>query len=191
MTPAEWRRFASPIVGENWGFSKRLAYWRPVDWVVYGILAEGSSSGGFYLWDVRIPLYESRTVINLSWSRRVGGGSKRWEMDAAAAQAIAETQRSIAAAVEAADSVLITTPLNLGMQETWAYGLVLEGKIAAAVEVLGRVCRYEAEYEWERIMVARATEMRELLLADRVPDVLDRISGWRTATARSIGIRLG
>jgi hypothetical protein len=193
VTPAEWRRFASQVLGENWGFSKLLAYWQPVSWVLYGILAERSSSGGFYLWDVRMPLYVQSSVIDLSWSERVGGGTQTWDTDAAGAQAIAEAQRSVAAAVQAADSVLLAPPGgadNVRMQEARAYGLVLEGRTDAAVEVLGRVCRYGANYPWERDIVARATEVRDLLLAHRSADVLDRISGWRAGTAHTIGVRL-
>lgn len=193
MTPAEWRRFASPVLGENWAFSKLLAYWCPVSWVLYGILAERSSSGGFYLWDVRMPLYQKSSVIDLSWSERVGGGTRVWEADAAGARAIAETERSVAAVAQAADSVLLVPPGgadNVRMQEARAYGLVLEGATDSAVEVLGRVCRYDGKYPWERELLARASEIRDLLLAHRTSDVLDRIEGWRAATARTIGVRL-
>jgi hypothetical protein len=193
MTPAEWKRFASPILGENWAFSKLLAYWHPLSWVLYGILAERSSSGGFYLWDIRVPLYVQSAVIDLSWSERVGGGTQLWDMDAAGSDAISRTQRSVAAAAQAADSVLIPPPGgadNVRMQEARAYGLVLEGAPAAAVEVLGRVCRYDATYPWERDLIARATKIRDLLLADRSSEVLDRLASWRATTASAIGVRL-
>lgn len=193
MTPAEWKRFASPILDENWRFSKLLAYWHPVSWVLHGILAERSSSGGFYLWDLRMALYVQSSVIDLSWSERVGGGTQLWNVDAAGADAIARTARSVAAAAQSADSVLLPPPGgadNVRMQEARAYGLVLEGASDAAVEVLSRVCRYDATYPWERDLVARASENRDLLLAQRSPDVLDRLAGWRASTAQAIGVRL-
>lgn len=193
MTPAEWKRFSSPTLDENWAFSKLLAYWHPVSWVLYGILAERSSTGGLYLWDVRMPLYVPSSVIDLSWSERVGGGTRLWNVDAAGAHAIARTARSVAAAAEAADSVLLPPPGgadNVRMQEARAYGLVLEGASEAAVEVLGRVCRYDATYPWEHDLIARATENRDLLLAQRSSDVLDRLADWRASTARAIGVRL-
>jgi hypothetical protein len=193
MTPADWKRFASSVLGGNWAFSKLLAYWSPVSWVLYGILAERSSSGGFYLWDVRMPLYVPSSAIDLSWSERVGGGTRVWDTDAAGARAIAETEQSVAGAARAADSVLLRPPGgadNVRMQEARGYGLVLEGASDAAVEVLGRVCRYDAKYPWERDLVARASEIRSLLLADKSSDVLDRIAGWRAATALTIGVRL-
>jgi hypothetical protein len=193
MTPAEWKRFASPILGENWAFSKLLAYWHPVSWVLCGILAERSSSGGFYLWDVRMPLYVPSSVIDLSWSERIGGGTRSWETDVAGADAIARAQRSVAAAALAADPVLIPPPGgadNVRMQEARAYGLVLEGAFDAAVEVLGRVCRYDATYPWERDLIARATDNRDSLVTHRSAEVLDRLAGWRATTARAIGVRL-
>jgi hypothetical protein len=193
MTPAEWKRFASPILDDNWRFSKLLAYWHPVSWVLHGILAERSSSGGFYLWDLRMPLYVQSSVIDLSWSERVGGGTQLWHLDAAGADAIARTEHSVAAAAQAADSVLLPPPGgadNVRMQEARAYGLVLEGAVDAAVEVLGRACRYDATYPWERELVARASKNRDLLLAQRTSDVLDRLAGWRASTAQAIGVRL-
>ncbi|MBI4882800.1 MAG: hypothetical protein HY826_01945 [Actinobacteria bacterium] len=164
-----------------------------MSWVLYGVLAERSSSGGFHLWDVRMPLYVQSSVIDLTWSERVGGGTRVWDTNAAGAQAIAETERSVAAAAEAPDSVLLLPPGgadNVRMQAARAYGLVLEGATDAAVEVLGRACRYDAKYPWERDLVARASEIREMLVAHRLSDVLDRIAGWRATTARTIGIRL-
>lgn len=193
MTPAEWKRFASPMLDENWRFSKLLAYWHPVSWVLHGILAERSSSGGFYLWDLRMPLYVQSSVVDLSWSERVGGGTRLWDADAAGADAIARTEQSVAAAAQAADSVMLPPPGgadNVRMQEARAYGLVLEGAADAAVEVLSRVCRYDATYPWERELVARASENRDLLLAQRTSDVLDRLAGWRASTAKAIGVRL-
>ncbi len=193
MTPAEWKRFASPLLGDGWAFSKLLAYWRPVGWVLYGILAERSSSGGFYLWNVRMPLYVQSTVIDLSWSERVEGGTRLWEMDTAAADAIGRAQRSVGAAALAADSVLIPPPGgadNVRMQEARAYGLVLEGAFDAAVEVLARVCRYDANYPWEHDLIARAMENRDSLVGHRYAEVLDRLAVWRATTGRVIGIRL-
>lgn len=193
MTPADWKRFASPILDQNWRFSKLLAYWHPVRWVLHGILAERSSSGGFYLWDLRMPLYVPSSVVDLSWSERVGGGTRVWDVDAVGADAIARTGHSVTAAAKAADSVLLPPPGgadNVRMQEARAYGLVLEGASDAAVEVLGRVCRYDATYPWERELVARASENRDLLLAQRTSDVLDRLAEWRASTAHAIGVRL-
>jgi hypothetical protein len=193
MTPAEWKRFASPVLDENWQFSRLLAYWHPVSWVLHGVLAERSSSGGFYLWDLRMPLYVESSVIDLSWSERVGGGTRLWNVDGAGADAVARTGRSVAAAAQSAGSVLLPPPGgadNVRMQETRAYGLVLEGASAAAVEVLGRVCRYDATYPWVHDLVARATENRDLLLAQRPSDLLDRLASWRASTARAIGVRL-
>jgi hypothetical protein len=181
------------VLDENWRFSKLLAYWQPVSWVLHGILAERSSSGGFYLWDLRMPLYMPSSVIDLSWSERVGGGTRLWNVDSAGTDAVARTGRSVAVAAQSADTVLLPPPGgadNVRMQEARAYGLVLEDASDAAVEVLSRVCRYDATYPWERDLVARATENRDLLLAQRSSAVLERLAGWRAGTARAIGVLL-
>ncbi len=193
MTPAEWKRLASPALGPEWNFSKLLAYCAPVGWVLHGVLAERSRAGGFYLWSVRMPLYVRSTVLDLSWSERVGGGACVWEDGAAATQAVVDTGASIIDEVKAADCILIPPPGgadNVRMQEARAYGLVLEDAVTSAIEVLGRVCRYEASYPWEHDIVARASEVRAMLAGNKVQDVLALLAEWRSSTAAVLGVRL-
>lgn len=193
MRSAEWKRFAGPLLGPEWDFSKRLAYRKPVGWVVRGLLEEPSDWGGFYLWDVRMPLYVPSNVLVLSWSDRVGGGTCRWEVGPDAADAITRTAKSIAAAMDADDTVLLAPQGgvdNFRMQEARAYGLVLEGAVKSAIEVLGRVCRVDPRYQWQHEVLARASEIRTALIDGKVSEVLQRIGEWRTSTAAAIGVKL-
>jgi hypothetical protein len=77
------------------------------------------------------------------------------------------------------------------MQETRAYGLLIEGNEGGAIEVLGRVSRYPAQYPWEVEMVGRASDMRTKVEAGRASDVLEQLEKWRRASAKVIGVELG
>lgn len=75
MTAAQWKRAVQPTLPpvEQWSFRGKLAYRRPVDWVLLGVLGEGS---GFqrdrvYVWTLVMPLYIQVEHLVLSWSRRV------------------------------------------------------------------------------------------------------------------------
>ena len=102
-------------------------------------------------------MYAPSSVINLSWSERVGGVTCLWDIGPSAAEGVAQTVRTIAVEADAAESVIIPPPGcadNGHVQEARAYGLVLEGDVGAAIEVLGRVCRDDAKYPWERELLA-------------------------------------
>ena len=193
MKPAEWKRFAEPALGSGWAFSKGLAYCTPVGWVAHGVLAERSGEGGFYLWAVRLPLYYPTEVVVLDWSERIGGGTKVWNTSPEIFEVLRKEGNRIQAETKSCGSVLLVPPGgadNISMQETRAYGLVLEGHVDAAIEVLGRVLRYEPKYDWEHVMVARSRGVREQLISGAVDDVLALLSIWRSESARTVGISL-
>lgn len=193
MTPAQWRRMAIPIVGDGWRVSKFLVYRVPVGWVLNGLLAEQSRSGGFYIWQVRAPLYAPTTVLDLSWSERIGGGSAVYELDEVAASAVESAARQVVTESSAADGVVLDPPGgadNVRMQEARAYGLALQGDTSSAIEVLGRVMRYTARFPWEDELLIRAAAALEELKSGRVDDLLERISHWREVAAKSLGLDL-
>ena len=77
MNAAAWKRLVAPLLKDPWRVRKTLAYLKPVEWTLHGILGEGSpSSTGFYLWIVRMPLFVPASVVNLNWSERYGGGTR-------------------------------------------------------------------------------------------------------------------
>jgi hypothetical protein len=162
----------------------------PVGWMVRGLLAEPSTAGGFYLWDVRLPLYIPTDVVVLNWSTRVGGGSRVWSSQDAANVTMSAGE-NVREAAESQSSILLSPPGgadSVNMQEAKAYGLVLEGSVPAAVEVLSRVLTYVPTYEWELERYARASTVRTSLLNDDVATVLSLLGEWRRESAKLLRI---
>jgi hypothetical protein len=191
MKAVDWKRFAKPVLGEGWQFSKLFAYCAPVGWVVRGVLAERSSQGGFYLWEVRLPLYFPTDVLVLDWSERIGGGTRVWTVCPETALVLEREGARIGAKAAASVSLLLDPPGgadNVSMQEARAYGLVVVGRVESAVEVLGRVLQYEPKYDWEHVMFARAKGVREQLVKGDVQGVMRLLAEWRRQSAESLGI---
>jgi hypothetical protein len=93
------------------------------------------------------------------------------------------------------DALLVPDPPggadNVGMQETRAYGLFLAGDADSAVEVLGRVLRYEPKYDWERERADRAADIRRLIEAGLFDAVIRRFEAWRTEALDALLIDAG
>lgn len=196
MTPAEWRGLIRPYLDERWGVKGRLAYVRPTDsqHALRGVLAERSSGSGFYIWQVRLPLYgPSRKVLGLNWSDRVGGGSRTYtttDPDTDLAVRNAVDRALIEAALE---EVLLEPPGGADnglMQEVRGYGLLLLGDARGAVECLGRVEREPSEIgaEWERQLRDRAGMMKALIEAGGSASVIDQMRQWRAETLVNLGL---
>ena len=193
MRAAEWKRLAQTVLDSGWRFARSLAYRVPLGWVLHWLLPEDSAANppGFYLWIVRMPLLVPTDVIDLSWSDRFGNSSRVFEPEAPA------TQEALAQAAEqvtdhaTAESVVLEPPGgadNVLMQETRAYGLLLEGNVGGAVEVLGRVLRYEPRYPWEEDLARRAREMRALVEDGRTSDAVRQLEAWRSESMSALGV---
>ena len=80
------------------------------------------------------------------------------ELDEATQKALTEAMKAVEG--EVAKAQLVPDPPggadNVGMQEARGYGLFLEGDPSGALEVLGRVARYDANYPWEQHLAAPA-----------------------------------
>lgn len=193
MKAAEWRRLSKPVLDERWRLSRALAYRVPVGWVLYGLLAEDSPANppGFYLWMVRMPLVVPSDVIDLSWSERFGDSSRVFEPASTATQeALAGAAKVVSEEAAGSDSV-VDPPGgadNVRMQEARAYGLLLQGNTGGAIEVLGRVLRYEPRYQWEEDLVRRAGDMRSLIDHGRNGEAVDRLEGWRSQSLSALVI---
>lgn len=191
MKAADWKRLAKPVLGDGWRFTKSLAYRVPVGWVLHGLLAEDSPANhpDFYLWMVRMPLVVPTDVIDLSWSERFGGSSRVFEPGGTS------TQQALARAAELVSEQsaepLVDPPGgadNGRMQEARAYGLLLMGNAGGAIEVLGRVLRYEPRYTWEEELVERARGMRALVESNRADEAVERLEMWRSKSLSALGI---
>lgn len=181
MRATNWKRLAGPALeqtGADWCFRRALAYMKPVDWIVHGVLAEDSASRSeaFYLWVVRLPLFVPlEGVVDLSWSDRFGGASTTYSAADSDGLKAALTGAASAAMSLTREEVLVLDPPggadNVRMQETRAYGLALAGDDGGALEVLRRVQRHNASYPWEHELLARAGASASLIESGQLDDL--------------------
>ncbi|MCU0264176.1 MAG: hypothetical protein MUF09_11010 [Candidatus Nanopelagicales bacterium] len=110
----------------------------------------------------------------------------------AAAEAVAQAAVAVDRDAQA-DKLIVPEPGNVDRfrtHETWAYGLVLEGEVDKAIDILGGVCSAVTTFAWEREVVDRAAGIRAALVSGRVDEVRDQLAEWRSATAEAIGVQL-
>jgi hypothetical protein len=197
MKTADWKRLTKPVLqGDGWRVSKALTYRVPVGWVLHGLLAEDSAANhpSFYLWMVRMPLVVPTDVVDLSWSERFGDSSRTFDPTREEAQG-ALVQAAELISRQSADGEVVVDPPggadNVRMQEARAYGLVLKGDVAGAIEVLDRVHRYQARFAWEEELVQRAGDMRSLIAGGRLRQAVQRLETWRSGTLAALGVLPG
>lgn len=81
LRASEWKRTVRPHLGPGvrWEFRGRLCDRARVSLFVMGVLGEGSSfDQGVYVWRVTMPLYVPGETVVLTYSRRIGGGRKKF-----------------------------------------------------------------------------------------------------------------
>ncbi len=193
MRAAEWKRLTKPVLTDGWRFSKSLAYRVPVGWVLHGLLAEDSPANqpDFYLWIVQMPLVVPTDVVDLSWSERFGDSARVFDPSTPATQDTIAQAANLVAERALTGEVVVDPPggaENVRMQEARAYGLLLMGNPGGAIEVLGRVLRYEPRYPWEEELVRRAREMRSLVSDGRVEQALHQLEAWRSDSLTALGV---
>lgn len=193
MNTSTWNKLTADLPRDVWRRAKRLLYLDPVGWVVQGLVPEESADdpSSFYLWLFRMPLYVPSDVIDLSWSERFGGGSTRFDLSSdSARRAVSEAAAIVEKEMDRSDIVLDPPggADNVRMQEARAYGLLLQGRDEAAVEVLGRVLRYQPKYEWEEELISRSEEMKRHLVEGQRDEALNSLEKWRDETMAALGI---
>lgn len=79
VSAAQWRRAVTPLLDDPraWTHRKTLTYRAPMDWVLLGVVGEGSSleRDRLYVWSVSMPLFQPAEVLDLSHPIRVPHGS--------------------------------------------------------------------------------------------------------------------
>lgn len=197
MRPHEWKRTVASVLTENWVLleERRLAFIRPIEWVLFGVQADGPASRStYYLNQLRMPLYVPNDVIDLSWSDRFGGPSCQLELNEESPGQIASAMAVIER--EAKKGEVILKPPggaeNYRMMEARAYGFVIEDRIDAAIEMLKRVVSYAdtAKYDWEIDLVTRASESLRLLHDGKSAELAAELTYWRLSTLEKLGIDL-
>jgi len=193
---AQWKRFVGPWLDDRWALAGTLAYVRPGDrHVLTGVMAERSSADGFYIWQVRLPLYgPPLPVVVLDWSERVGGGSCRHLQSDPATAGVVRAAMDRALVEGSLGQVVVEPPGGVGngsTEEVRGYGLLLSGDFAGAVECLREVEGLEValDIEWQRRLVERAGEMRVLVETGDIDAALARLASWRAETIATLRIQ--
>lgn len=194
MKTVEWKKVVRPLLppGQSWAFRGRLCYRQPVDWVLTGVLGEGSGfHTGVYVWQVSMPLFVPSDVVTLSFSSRVGGRSRFYGMDEPAAmqQAVSE---ALAAALkpeplQAIASRLVTK--NASLFEARAYARILLGDPEAASADLRIAAASRVTAPWVQEIVDRANLMAGLLESGSPADAVHQLGRWRDDTCAALGIK--
>jgi hypothetical protein len=188
MKTAEWKRTVRPLLpsGQSWAFHGQLCYRQPVDWVLTGVLGEGSGfHAGVYVWRVTMPLFIPSDHLTLNFSSRVGGGTRFYDMDEHTA-----LQQAISTALATTEA---TEPLqviashqatkNPRLFEGRAYARILLGDLDAAAPDLSVAAASEGQDTADR-----ATLIRGLLGSDGTPGVVRQLACWRDMTCAALGI---
>jgi hypothetical protein len=194
VTTREWFRLARPLLDETWTFRRTLAYHNPVSWILNGLFAETSAQGRsrFYLWIVTLPLYLPHEALSLSWSVRFGGGSHLLDSKEPEASAAVRTARDLATTNVASQLGAVVpspgTSENASMQEARAYGLLLDGDVRSATEVLQRVLLYRPELDWEYDRAHRAELVLNQLTSGKAIQAREQLEYWRQQSASRLGL---
>lgn len=195
MKASEWKRLSKlPLssVGGDWSWTRLMAYLRPVDWILHGVLAEGSQfrSNEFYLWIVRMPLMVPiNGVVDLSWSHRLGSGSESFDpSEPATLDPIAEAGRMCFA--NAKHTALALDELNVAenslMQEARAYSLLLKGDHDEALDTLGGIRSMTVTYAWESDLVRRASTIFSLVTSGQADLASEQLRRWRDENCHAL-----
>lgn len=196
MRARDFQRTVRPFLDDTWDYIGPLAFKRPVGWNLYGILGEstGVSRTACRPWLVRMPTYRPAEVIDLSWSVRVGGGTRTFELDDA------DLSVAITSARHACDRENSNTAVrlpqdadhlrNLSILEVQGYAAFLDGDLGGAMTMLGDVRGgpNDAGIPWVQEMIDRASATEQLITGGDVSAVRSLLAGWRDATLDSLGI---
>ncbi len=195
LRAAEWKRSVRPLLpsDQRWAFRQRLCYRLPIDWMLFGVLGEGSSySTGVYIWAVRMPLFVPSDVVDLSWSERVAPATT-YQPDASDFNPA--VRRALYLSEPPADQLQPILdrrdPVNMRVVETRAYALLIHGDVGEAADELDRVARHRGRTAWEDELVARATDMLRLIREHGQGPALKRVRHWRDQTLAALGLQAG
>lgn len=191
----EWKRLAKSVLADPWVIQNKMAYIRPVGWVLYGLLWERSSARpeSRYLWRIRMPLYEYFDFIDLSFSTRHGSGTTVFDpLEPTTALALRDAADWVMKASQT-DPIAIETStgdLNYGMMETRAYGMLLSGNKEAAIEMLARAIIGFAgdDRDWALETLERMKWMKALIQAGEIDSAVEQLKQYRAHLIESIGI---
>jgi len=197
MKAAEWKRVVRPLLPADgsWEFRGFLCYRLPVHRVLLGVLGEGSGfDKGVYIWRVVMPLFVPSENVVLSWSKRIGGGSRKFykfDEDALATAIVAaiEGLRSEDDALVEILSRADTASPNRRLHEVIGYAQLLQGDASGAQESLIRAAAGVVETPWAQEIIDRARLISRLLDEGGPDQAVVQLDRWCDQTAGALGLR--
>ncbi|MFN8017168.1 MAG: hypothetical protein U0P45_03500 [Acidimicrobiales bacterium] len=188
ITASQWKRHVLPLLDDpaTWGWRNKLAYRRPVDWVLLGVLAEGS---GFqrdraYVWEVHMPLFVPHESVWLTHGDRVPHGARTVGLDEPE-DFVAVVRQALARVPSQADALAAISRSN---GEEGAYALLLLGQVDLAERRLAEPFWPDAHGPHLEEARRRRGEVAGALQAGGPGAAVDLLRSWRDATMASIGI---
>lgn len=198
MRAAEWKRVVRPLIptSERWEFRAALCYRAPVGRFLFGVLGEGSGfDSGVYLWRVSMPMFVPSDFVVLSYSRRIGGGSKKYDSadtDELSA-AIAGGFRDVPTETDELRRLINDAQgsRNLRLLDAAANSRVLLGDEGGAIETIKQASALPIHYEWESKIITRLTDLARTLKDEGLQAAKQGLDAQIKSTAVALGVISG
>jgi len=197
MKAAEWKRAVRPLLpaDQPWEVRGTLCYRPPVRRVLLGVMGEGSGfDKGVYIWRVTMPLFVPSENVVLSWSERIGGGSRKYysyDEDAVAA-AVSSAVEALGTEEDALGEIVVrddpASP-NRRLHEVVGYARLLLGDSIGARESLARAAAGVPKAPWGQEIIERARQVGRLLDEEGGDRAVGQLEQWCDQTAGALGLR--
>ncbi|HEX7658233.1 MAG TPA: hypothetical protein VF444_02045 [Pseudonocardiaceae bacterium] len=195
MKVTQWKRAVRPLIpqGEHWEFSTSLCYRAPVSRFMFGILGEGSDfDTGVYIWRVSMPLFVSSDIVDLSYSKRIEEGAKKYYFDDvdALTAAIASGFRNLPTEDNELHRIIkmASRSRNTYVLEAAACSQIILGDRAGALDTIKRVNLIPSPYEWENKLLSRVVDLRRTLEEKGLEATALEIDAQAKRTASVLGL---
>jgi hypothetical protein len=167
----------------------------PVNYVLLGIMEEGSGfDQGFYIWRVAMPLFVPTENVTLSWSERIGGGSRKF--DEHDENALADAISGVVAELKTEDIALneiiargTSIKANRRVDEIVGYAQIIIGDTSAARKTLARAGTGATQSDWESEIADRVEIVVRTLERSGREQAIDLLDQWCDQTANALGLR--
>lgn len=192
----EWKRAVRPLLpaDERWEFRGRLCYRAPAGLFLFGVFGDGSAyDTGVLICRVVMPLFVPREVLDLSYSKRVGGGMTLHPSREPAAFQAAIQSALDAPSTELAELLHIVElsqdSMNLHVLHAAAASAVLLGEETRALKIIERTKRFPPpQYQWVADVHERIREMEETLTQRGIWAAIGDLERQRRQTATALGL---
>ena len=195
MKATDWKRTVRPLIppDERWEFRGSLCYRAPASRFLFGVLGEGSGfDTGVYIWRVSMPLFVPSDAVVLSYSQRIGGGSKKYEAADydELSSAIASGFRDLPTdddELHRLVEIAAGSP-NVRLLEAAVRSQVLLGDGVGALDMIRRATGAPTGSGWEREVISRLDALAKTLDDKGLDDAVQDIDAQVARTATALGV---